>query len=194
MEKLCCSLVCKQESRITIWKLWTSKHLRNISKPLTSIMICSNLIFASIYIPALSTDEILLSSVTVFDTHRSQPRHAHRVQHRFPIISLVAVMRRFFPLKSGNDCYIASENGHRNSEFSHEKWWCSMVGLPEGIQYTTSHHINHICTHVHMKFVFDIKLFRKPKNTQLSSCVGNWDFCLSANHETPRSCQVLLKI
>ena len=26
-------------------------------------------------------------------------------------------------------CYIAIENGHRNSEFSHEKWWCSIVML-----------------------------------------------------------------
>ena len=24
-------------------------------------------------------------------------------------------------------CYIAIENGHRNSGFSHEKWWCSIA-------------------------------------------------------------------
>ena len=26
-------------------------------------------------------------------------------------------------LPSGNDQQFAIENGHRNSEFSHEKWW-----------------------------------------------------------------------
>ena len=48
-------------------------------------------------------------------------------------------------LHAGNDCYIAIENGHRNSGFSHWKWWFIVdfpiehgdfprqnVSLPEG--------------------------------------------------------------
>ena len=38
------------------------------------------------------------------------------------------------PLPSGKLYNIAIENGHRNSGFSHKKWWFSIVKLPEGIK------------------------------------------------------------
>ena len=50
---------------------------------------------------------------------------------------------------SGNDCYIAIENGHRNIECSQWKWWFySHVCLPEGMATNSIRFL-----HLHISFI-----------------------------------------